>query len=116
MHRVHLSSHYLKILFGLVLASAPLEARALQPMDEFLAQARGHNFDARVQEATVEQRDWKVQAAIGRLLPTLSARGVYQRNQYEVEVKIPLPDGTFKSGVLTPADQLDGYLQVDVPI
>ncbi|MFT3927062.1 MAG: TolC family protein [Myxococcales bacterium] len=100
-------------MLGLVLALAPLEAQALQPMEEFLTKARSHNYDARVQQATEEQRDWEVQAAIGRLLPSLSARGVYQRNEFPVSRA--LAPGA-KPTVLTPQDQLDAYFQVDVPL
>ena len=123
MHRVYLSSQYLKMILAFALALMPLEAKALQPLEQFLVRARDHNFDARVQLATTEQREWEVQAALGRLLPSLSARGVYQRNQWEAAAK--LPGGTDpmtgmmlpgKAVVITPLSQMDAFFQLDVPI
>lgn len=89
-------------------------AGATQPLETFLEASRKSNFDVREQLATFEQRDWEKESALGRLLPAASARGIYQRNQYDVVI----PAGTFgpNSLTLTPRDQLDAFLQLDVPI
>jgi outer membrane protein TolC len=113
MQHAYLSSGCLKTLLCLALGLCPLKAHALQPLEEFLSRARSHSFDARVQDATEQQRAWEVQAAIGRLLPSLTARGVYQRNQYEAAVRLP---NAAESVVITPHDQLDAFFQLDVPI
>ncbi len=88
-------------------------AQALQPIEFFYQGARTQSFDAREQLATSEQRDWEADAALGRLLPSFTARGTYQRNQYETAVTLP---GTATSLVITPKNQWDGLLQLDVPI
>ncbi len=100
-------------LLALAVALSPAEAAALQPLQQFYESARTHAFDAREQQARIEQRDWEVDAALGRLLPSFSARGVYQRNQYEAAVQLP---GSSETLVITPHNQFDAVLQVDVPL
>jgi len=89
-------------------------ALATQPLDTFLDGARRGGFDAREQAAIVEQSGWEREAALGRLLPSLSAAGVYTRNQYESVI----PAGPFSPAplTLTPHNQLDATFQLDVPI
>ncbi|HWP07237.1 MAG TPA: TolC family protein, partial [Polyangiaceae bacterium] len=82
-------------------------AHATQPLETFLEAARRSSFDVREQRATVEQREWETESAFGRLLPAASARGVYTRNQREA---------AFSGLTITPQDQFDLYLQVDVPV
>lgn len=94
-----------------LLISAP--ASATQPLETFLESARKSNYDVREQTATVEQRNWEKESAKGRLLPALSARGVYTRNQYEARI----PESVVPGGlVITPKDQFDLFLQLDVPL
>lgn len=88
-------------------------AFATQPLEEFLAKAKTHSFDAREVEATFRQRDAEAEAALGRLLPAFSARGVYTHNQYEVAARLP---GAPAPLVIQPQNQLDGFLTLDVPI
>ena len=113
MGRSHLLSKGFTIALVAAHALGGGEAHALQPIEHFYDRARTHSFDAREQLATNEQRDWEADAALGRLLPSFSARGTYQRNQYETAVTLP---GSTASIVLTPKNQLDGVLQLDVPI
>jgi outer membrane protein TolC len=98
----------------MVLTSSP--ASATQPLETFLEAARQGSYDVRIQRATAEQRDWEKESAFGRLLPAASARGVYTRNQYAVVI----PPGAFgpgsKGGTITPFNQIDLYLQLDVPL
>ncbi|MDX2056055.1 MAG: TolC family protein [Polyangiaceae bacterium] len=98
------------IFCGILLISS--SAWALQPLAEFLNQARSRSFDAREADVAARQRSLESEAAFGRLLPTVSARGVYTRNQYETAVT--LPNGP--SIVITPQNQLDAIFQVDLPI
>ncbi len=98
-------------LLSLLLLSLP--ASAVQPLETFLSAARSHSFQAREQKTRVHQRDWEQKAALGRLLPSFSARGVYQRNQYEVAVQLP---GTDQRLVISPYNQLDASFQLDVPL
>jgi outer membrane protein TolC len=88
-------------------------ARATQPLEVFLERAKTHSFDAREATATERQRSSEADAAVGKLTPSFSARGVYTRNQYESAVQLP---GTASKLVITPLNQLDAFLQLDVPI
>lgn len=88
-------------------------AHATQPLEQFIAGAKSRNFDAREQAVTKEQSDWDKAAALGRLLPSFTARGTYTRNQYEIKVALP---GSTQEIVISPYNQLDAQLQIDVPI
>lgn len=104
------------ITLSVTLATMPGIAGATQPLETFLAGATGKNYDAREQGAVKTQRGWEQDAALGKLLPSFTARGTYTRNQYEVGI----PAGTFGPG--SPAasiqkkDALNAVLQLDVPI
>jgi outer membrane protein TolC len=99
-------------MLGLVLLSAG-SAGATQPLESFLERAKTHSFDAREATAVERQRASEADAAVGKLTPSFSARGVYTRNQYESAVQLP---GTATKLVITPLNQLDAFLQLDVPI
>jgi outer membrane protein TolC len=88
-------------------------ARATQPLEAFLERAKTQSFDAREATATERQRASEADVAVGKLTPSFSARGVYTRNQYESAVQLP---GTASRLVITPLNQLDAFLQLDVPI
>jgi outer membrane protein len=88
-------------------------AAATQPLGEFLERAEKQNFDAREARAMEQQRVAEADGAFGRLLPSLTARGVYTHNQYEAAVTAPAPAGRL---VITPQNQLDAFLQLDVPL
>ena len=100
------------LLASLVLLSAE-RAGATQPLESFLERAKASSFDAREAIATERQRASEADAALGKLTPSFSARGVYTRNQYEAAVQLP---GTATKLVITPLNQLDAFLQLDVPI
>ena len=87
-------------------------AHATQPLDTFLERSRTYAFDAREAVATERQRGAEADVALGKLTPAFSARGVFTRNQYESAVSLP---GGPKV-VITPYNQLDAFLQLDVPI
>lgn len=91
------------------LLAAP--ATAIQPLESFLERAEAQSFDAREAAAIERQRAEETDVAIARLIPSLSARGVYTRNQDEVVAN-------FQGNelVITPLNQLDAFLQLDVPI
>jgi outer membrane protein TolC len=108
-------SLFLALSLG-ALSLAPSQAFALQPLTVFLQGAKTANFDAREQAATVEQRYWEASAALGRLLPSVSARGVLQYNQYESVAKLPSASGTPVSIVITPQFQKDAFFQFDLPL
>lgn len=91
----------------------PSVAVATQPLDAFLERAETQSFDAREADAIQRQRSAEADAAFGRLTPAFSARGVYTHNQREVGATLP---GTDERLVITPRNQLDAVLQLDVPI
>lgn len=99
---------------GVLLAflAAP-RAYATQPLEAFLDRAKTHSFDAREAVATESQRAAEAGAALGKLTPSFSARGVYTRNQEEVSAQLP---GLPEKLVITPLNQLDAFFQLDVPI
>ena len=88
-------------------------ARAVQPLDEFIAATATQGFDAREVDATRRQREAEADVSLGRLLPAGSVRGVYTRNQFEVATQLP---GSTTRLVIQPQDQVDLFLQVDVPL
>jgi outer membrane protein TolC len=113
--RHHLLSSALRIAAVAASLSAATQAHATQPLETFLESARKSNYDVREQTATVEQRNWEKESAFGRLLPAASARGVYTRNQYAAEIPAgPLTGGTALT--ITPQNQFDLFLQLDVPL
>jgi outer membrane protein TolC len=103
------------ILFQVMGVALPLArgAAAMQPLDAFIERAKTQSFDAREASATERQRDSEADAALGRLTPALTARGVYTRNEREVAATLP---GVDEPLVITPQDQLDAVIQLDVPI
>jgi len=111
--RRHLLSSSLRIASAAALLTATGQARATQPLETFLDAARKSNYEVREQTATVEQRNWEKESAFGRLLPAASARGVYTRNQYAAVI----PSSVVPGGLtITPQDQFDLFLQLDVPL
>jgi outer membrane protein TolC len=107
-----MSRHYLLsscLGIGVAASIALVSGRALatQPLEAFLAAASQRNYDVRAQRSTVEQRDWEKESAFGKLLPAASARGVYSQNQYEA---------VLQGRTFIPYNQIDLYLQLDVPL
>lgn len=105
---------------GAILAVAgllPRGAQATQPLDAFLDRAKAQSFDSREVSATYRQRSSEADVALGRLLPVFTARGVYTRNEREVAAELPVMNGAPPVRlVITPLNQLDAFLQLDVPI
>lgn len=108
------SSHKKLAIFALLFGvfSASSRARATESLQAFLDRAKAHSFDAREAAATARQRAAEADGSLGRLTPAFSARGVYTRNQDEVAVELPLGPRL----VITPINQLDAFLQLDVPL
>jgi len=92
-------------------------AQATQPLDAFLERAKTQSFDSREASATYQQRSSEADVALGKLIPSFTARGVYTRNQSEVAAELPVAAGSPPVRlVITPLNQLDAFLQLDVPI
>jgi outer membrane protein TolC len=103
----------LKVAITLLALCAPGSAHATQPLEVFLERSKTHSFDAREIEATRRQRSAEADAALGRLLPSFTARGSYTHNQIEVIANLPGGPGPL---VIQPKNQFDAVLQLDVPI
>jgi len=88
-----------------------LPSPALQPLDVFVASARERNPDALEAKAGLSQQNAQSDVALGRVLPGISARGAYTRNQYGTTVDLG-------SGPITvvPDHQWDGSATVTVPL
>jgi len=84
MSRVHLAV----IAVGLAASSS---ARALQPLEDFIAAAHGQNPDARAARANVVVQEAQGDVALGRVLPGLSLQANYIRHQYQVELPLAPP-------------------------
>lgn len=112
--RRHLLSSGLGLAATAALLLSSGRASATQPLETFLQAARTGSYDVREQTATVEQRNWEKESALGRLLPAFSARGVYTRNQYAAE--IPAGIAGPNALTITPQNQFDLFLQLDVPL
>ena len=99
---------------ALATSISAFDAWAVEPLNVFVEAAHRESFDAREQDAVLEQRTWEARAALGRLLPSFTARGSLTHNQY----KAVLPAGTFPGQTedinITPQNQLDGIFQLDV--
>jgi outer membrane protein TolC len=93
-------------------------ASALQPLEVFIAQARGFNPDAKEALATQDQRRAQATAALGQTLPQLQARLAYTRNQYNVIFDFPLngPSAPSSKIVISPYNQVDGTAALNVPL
>ncbi|HEY4103903.1 MAG TPA: TolC family protein [Polyangiaceae bacterium] len=98
-----------------MLCAAP--ARAIQPLALFVQASTEANADLQIARSTSIQRDAEADRSTGLLLPSFTAQGTYTRNQYEVA----FPAGALMMGasgtiVILPQNQLDGSLQLSVPI
>ena len=111
-----MSEHSMKnkllgVFAGVLVLSTARPALALQPLPTFLASGKTANLDNKVAAATAAQRTFEADQAWDRLLPTLSMRAAYTRNQYEAIVRLPTGTAT-----ITPKNQLDATFTVDVPL
>ena len=100
--------------FGIAVAVTlfwSLPSLALQPLDVFVASARERNPDALEAKAGLSQQNAQSDVVLGRVLPGISARGAYTRNQYGTTVDLG-------SGPITvvPDHQWDGSATVTVPL
>lgn len=100
-------------LLVMLLIGASSPVLATQPLESFLDRAATQSFEAREASATERQRAREADVALGRLIPSLTARGVYTRAQREVSATLP---NSTERLVITPLNQLDAVLQLDVPI
>jgi outer membrane protein TolC len=90
---------------------------ALQPLSEFVEQAKTANPANREAAATVRQRNAEVSLSTASLLPSFDARGVFTRNQYDAVISLPGGSGgTSTSITVQPLNQLDASFKLTVPL
>jgi len=104
------------LLFATVLLLSPLPALALQPVEVFLAGARKRNPDELEARANLAQQQAEATSTLGRVLPGISARGSYTRNQYSSQVDLALPGQPPQPVTLVPAGQWDGSATLRVTL
>lgn len=92
-----------------LLAAPP--AQALQPLETFLRGARTASPDNQEARASTDFSRAESSVATGRLLPGVTLRGTYARNQYDLSETVGGQVVT-----LTPKNQLDGYAILTVPL
>jgi len=102
----------LSFIAAALLAASP--AMALQPLDVFIAGAREHNPDAQQARANLAEQNAQADLSLGRQLPGVSVKGTYYRNQYQVELTIPIPPG--QTFVIQPRNQWLGTSTLTVPL
>src|SRR5262245_19509625 len=92
-------------------ALAPQSVRAQQPLSEFLESASEIAYDVRESEARLSLARSQVDEARGRLLPSITSIGTYQRNQYDAVFMNPM--GTIAVQLF---DSLTATFSLAVPI
>src|SRR5438067_421489 len=100
----------------LLLLLYSLPSLALQPVEAFVAGARQRNPDAIEARANLAQQQAQADSTLGRVLPGISARGSYTRNQYSSAIDIAPPGQPPQPITVVPSDQWDGSATVRVPL
>ncbi len=95
---------------GLLLVSLP--ALALQPLDAFVTAAIERNPQVLEAKANALQQRAESDVAVGRVLPGISVRGAYTRNQSQSQVDL----APGESVTLVPGHQWDGSATFAVPL
>jgi outer membrane protein len=103
-----------RALAALLLVGAAAPAAALQPLQSFVAGARNASSDQRIARLRAVEAEAEALRALGGALPSLSARGVYTRNEFESQVAIGGPGGA--TVALQRRDELQASVQVDLAV
>src|SRR4051812_6058117 len=90
----------------LVLYSLP--SSALQPVETFIAAARQRNPDDLEARANLSEQAAEADSALGRVLPGVTARGAYTRNQYGSRIDLAAPGQPSQPVTIVPDNQWDG--------
>jgi len=73
-----------------IVLGVPFQAEALQPLETFIGSARQRSPDNAEARANFAQQQAQGDVALGRVLPGISARGNYYRNNYQSSVSVPV--------------------------
>src|SRR6266851_2491537 len=66
--------------------------------------------------ANLSQQEAQADSALGRVLPGVTARGSYTRNQYGSQIDLAQPGQPPQPVTLVPRDQWDGSATLKVPL
>jgi outer membrane protein TolC len=87
-----------------------------QPLEAFLDSAGQHNVDNRLAREASVRAGADLGSSWGALLPALTANGGWTHNQFDAVITLPDTATTTKKVTITPLDQLDATVKVEVPI
>ena len=93
------------------LCAAPA-AFALQPLELFVAAAAEQNPDALESQANLELQRAQADLALGRVLPGISARATFTRNQFDSIIDL----GQGQTVTVVPLHQQDAFATLTVPL
>ncbi len=94
----------------------PERAHALQPLEAFIRSGRTKSPDNAEARANLSQQQGVADATLGRVLPGISARGNYLRNQYQSRIDIGVPPAPPQLITIQPFNQLTGSATLTVPL
>lgn len=92
---------------------SPTSASAQQPLSVFLEARDTGSLDVREARAALRQAQSQVDEARARLLPSFTAQGAYQRNEFEAAFANPMTGGRV---TIQPFDALTAQFSVTVPL
>ena len=104
---------------GLCVFGGAGDAQAIQPLSEIFASARSKGLENKEAAATAAQRDAEADQAWGRVLPALTGRAAYTRNENEAvlcQKAPPLTCTDAEKVTITPKDQLEASISLEVPL
>lgn len=102
------------LLFAFALCATP--AHAQQPLSVFLRGAADRAVELRAADASAREAGSRVDEARAALLPSLSLTAGYTRNETEIVAEFPDGAGGLQEAVISAQDQVEGRLQLDVPL
>src|SRR5579859_3023752 len=86
----------------IALLTSARPALAIQPLEVFLTGAQKANVDALEAQAVLAQTQAQHDVSLGRVLPGVSAKGTYTRNQYDVTFPLGETDPVTGAPVVDP--------------
>ena len=104
-----MSSARLSWIAAILVAASP--ARAIQPLEVFVAGARDRNPDAEKARASLSVQRAQADVELGKQLPGVTVRGGYDRNQYAASF-----DLAGKRYALQPLNEWSGSATLSVPL
>ena len=93
------------------------------PLVDYLEAGRQHNHTLAISKAQLAEQEAQVGIALATLTPLVQVQGAYTRNQYPAIIKLPTslingqaPTGQLTTITITPYNQLNGTIALDVPL